>query len=96
VEVRCCHPLGSDHNSDTFSLGGSLNNSSEGLFSAQMRQFAAPLKVSTSSKSDGASAGNTPTPAPLGPAKVDDITSPHELTAFVRCAFPSPVSRIAL
>ena len=47
-----------------------------------MRQFAAPLKVSASSKSEATSAGASST-IPLGPAKVDDITSPHELTAFV-------------
>jgi len=47
-----------------------------------MRQFAAPLKVSASSKSEATSAG-APSTAPLGPAKVDDITSPHELTVFV-------------
>ncbi|KAG8818803.1 hypothetical protein FRC17_010701, partial [Serendipita sp. 399] len=60
-----------------------------------MRQFAAPLKVSASSKGDStaggananANAGNTGTGSsslsPLGPSKVEDITSPHELTAFV-------------
>jgi hypothetical protein len=50
--------------------------------SAEMRQFAAPLKVSASSKSEATGAG-TPSTAPLGPAKVDDISSPHELTVFV-------------
>jgi hypothetical protein len=83
-----------------------------------MRQFAAPLKVSASSKSDagntGSSSGlgsgsgtgnafgtrigtgaaggahkgkgigsNTAT-SPLGPAKIEEISSPHELTAYVR------------
>ncbi|PVF95133.1 hypothetical protein CPB86DRAFT_788321 [Serendipita vermifera] len=58
-----------------------------------MRQFAAPLKVSASSKSDANVAGaggtlNTPgggvsASSPLGPTKVEEITSPHELTAFV-------------
>jgi len=80
-----------------------------------MRQFAAPLKVSASSKSDagntgsssglgsGSGAGNafgttgttggankgkgigsTTATSPLGPAKIEEISSPHELTAYVR------------
>ncbi|KAG8755395.1 hypothetical protein FRC14_004067 [Serendipita sp. 396] len=72
-----------------------------------MRQFAAPLKVSASSKGNDSSTNGTGTNAtsnsnnnnnnaggnntstgagslsPLGPSKVEDITSPHELTAFV-------------
>ncbi|CAG7848956.1 SubName: Full=Uncharacterized protein {ECO:0000313/EMBL:CCA73861.1} [Serendipita indica DSM 11827] len=58
-----------------------------------MRRFAAPLKVSASTKSDAnpnatskensnASAGTSVASA-LGPSKVEEITSPHELTAYV-------------
>jgi len=46
-----------------------------------MRQFAAPLKVSASSKTDTSTAATSS--AGLTPSKMEDITSPHELTAFV-------------
>jgi hypothetical protein len=104
-----------------FSVKGGNQNLVACIYPSQsplMRQFAAPLKVSASSKSDtgntgsssglgsgsgsgnafgsrigagttggankGKGIGSTTTTSPLGPAKIEEISSPHELTAYVR------------